>query len=329
MTRHRSAIALAAFALAACDVPGRREQVVAVETTPAEPTVTLAGGLPPKIAPETPVPPVAPTSPAVPTSVAEAQIALSSGQFDLASTFFATFVGNNPSNAWGHYMLGVSLHRKGDFNGAVKAFDRSLALDSTDAKTLFNAGRALLALGRDHEAFERIDAGRLLDSSSADGLRLLARAHAKLGNIDGALETYRRALVIDDDDVWTLNNLGVLYLDQGHPEAALGPLARAVVLKGSAPIFLNNLGMALERTGHTYTARLVYQRAVDAGPSYAKAKANLDRLTLIVTDSTVSDGVVIEDLAQNFRLQVEMWKDSFPRPSIEPVVNDSVPPTRQ
>jgi hypothetical protein len=87
--------------------------------------------------------------------------------------------------------------------------------------------------------------------------------------------------------------------------------------------------MALERTGHTYTARLVYQRAVDADPSYAKAKKNLDRLTLIVTDTTPSDGVVIEDRAENFRLRIEMWKDSFPRPSIDPVTPDSVPPTRQ
>lgn len=321
MTRHRSTIALAALALAACDVPGRREQTVTIEAAPAEPTVTLAGGLPPKVAPDTPVPPSAPASPAVPTNAAEARIALNSGRSDLASTFFSTFVSDNPSNGWGHYMLGISLHRKGDFKGAVKAFDRSLELDSTNAKTLFNTGRALLALGRDHEAFERIDAGRLLDSTSADGLRLLARAHAKLGNIDGALETYRQALVIDGDDVWTLNNLGVLYLDQGQPESALGPLARAVVLKGSAPVFQNNLGMALERTGHTYSARLAYQRAVDADPSYAKAKRNLDRLTLIVTDSNPSDGVVIEDHAENFRLQIEMWK-------VEPVANDSVPPTR-
>jgi tetratricopeptide (TPR) repeat protein len=270
-----------------------------------------------------------PISPAAPTSAAEAEVALNSGRFDLASIFFSTFVSNNPSNAWGHYMLGVSLHRKGDFKGAVRAFDRSFELDSTNAKTLFNNGRALLALGRDHEAFERIDAGRLLDSTSADGLRLLARAHAKLGNIDGALETYRRALVIDDDDVWTLNNLGVLYLDQGHPEAALGPLARAVVLKGSAPIFQNNLGMALERAGHQYAARLAYQRAVSADPSYAKAKGNLERLNLIVTDSTPSDGVVIEDLAEEFRLQVEMWKDGFPRPAVEAAATDSVPPTRR
>lgn len=302
--------------LVGCD---KRRPPVVVAAPPEEPVVSLAGGLPPK----EPVP----ASPAVVLgSVAEAETALSTGRVDEARDFLARYVETTPENPWGHYLLGLAHYRKGDLAGANRAFDRSIELNDKNAKTFFNAGRTLLALGRNHEAFERVESGLLLDSASVDGLRLLARAHARLGNIDGALASYRRALVLDDTDGWTLNNLGVLYLEEGNPEAAVGPLARAVVLRPTAPIFQNNLGQALEQTGRGYSAKRAYQAAVKADPTYLKAQKNLERISLVVTDSTESDGVVVEDLAEDFRLQVGMWKDSVPRPAVDSAASDSAPP---
>lgn len=307
---------LVAATLAGCD---KKKPPVVVAAPPEEPSVSLAGGLPPK----EPVP----ASPAVVLgSFGEAETALNAGRVDEARDSLVRYVETSPENPWGHYLLGLAHYRKGDLAAANRAFDRSIELNDQNAKSFFNSGRTLLALGRNHEAFERVESGLLLDSASVDGLRLLARAHARLGNIDGALASYRRALVIDDGDGWTLNNLGVLYLEEGNPEAALGPLARGVLLRPTAPIFQNNLGQALEQTGRGYAAKRAYQAAVKADPTYLKAVKNLERISLVVTDSTPSDGVIIEDLAEEFRLQVGMWKDSVPRPAVDSVVSDSLPP---
>lgn len=318
MTRRRtiSTLAFTAFALAAC---GEKQQpAVAAVEAPADPQVTLAGGLTPAV-----------TAPAVArlTSFAEAESAYRAGRIDEAREFFAGYVATTPENPWGYYMLGLALWKQGDFGGADQALNRSLELDATNSKAYFNSGRVLLSLGRDHEAFERIEEGLLLDSTSTDGLRLLARAHARLDNVDGALEIYRRALVLDENDVWTLNNLGMLYLETGNAESALGPLARAVTLRGTSPIFQNNLGAALERAGHPVSARRAYEAAAKADSSYQKARRNLERVSQIVADATASDGIKIVDLAETFRLQIGMWKDRYPRPAADSgAVKDSLPP---
>ena len=63
---------------------------------------------------------------------------------------------------------------------------------------------------------------------------------------------------------------------------------------------------------------------------YPKAKSNLDRVSAVVTDSTPSDGIIVEDLAEEFRLQVGMWKDNVPRPAVDSMaVVDSVPPSHR
>jgi predicted Zn-dependent protease len=304
--------------LAAC---GRDEgSVVATIETPGEANVSLAGGLDPA------APGPAPASPAVRgvTSFTEAEVAYREGKIEEAHDFFTGYVAIKPENPWGHYMLGLTQWRQGELSAAAKAFDQAIALDSLNPKAFFNSGRVLLGLGRPHEAFERIERGLAIDTASADGLRLLARAHAALDNVDGALETYRRALVRAENDVWTLNNLGMLYLETGNPESALGPLARAVQLRPTSPIFHNNLGVALERAGHPLTAKRAFEEATRVDSTYAKARKNLDRLTLVVTDSTPAEKLVIADLAEEFRLQVGMWKDSAPQPP-RPAV-DSLPP---
>ena len=315
-TSNLSTVALSLL-LAAC---GKDEEpvVAAIDTpAPAEGKVTLAGGLTPVASTST-----APVATGV-TSFSEAEVAYREGKIEEARDFFAGYVAIKPDNPWGHYMLGLTHWRKGEFAAAAKAFDRSIALDSLNAKAFFNSGRALLGLGRPHEAFERVEQGLLLDSTSADGLRLLARAHAALDNVDGALETYRRALVLDEDDVWTLNNLGMLFLEKGNSEASLGPLARAVTLRPASPIFQNNLGVALERTGHPVTAKRAFEEAVRVDSSYAKARGNLERLSRVVTDSTPAEKIVIVDLAEVFRLKIGMWRDGYPRPAV-----DSLPPDR-
>src|SRR5690606_9063778 len=143
-----------------------------------------------------------------------------------------------------------------------------------------------------------------------EALRVLARAQAAVGRVDEAVTSYRLALIADDRDVWSLNNLGMLYVEIGDPDAALGPLARAVQLKGTSPVFLNNLGVALELDGYPVTARDLFAEAVRSDSTYTKAVKNLERMKALVPDSAVVEGLSIKKVADLFRLEVEMWKES-------------------
>ena len=281
-------------AMGACDVPGGKPVVIA-QLPPQEPAAVVlpAGGLSPRVE----------TSPVAAPRVVEIVTAA-----DARS-------------------VGLDAARRGRYRDAVKAFERAIALEPDVAGHYVGAARALLDWGRPGEAADRATDALTIDSSSTEALRILARAQVRLGHAEQASETYRRALVLDENDVWTLNNYGSFFLEQGEPGLAMGPLARAVQLRSTSPVFQNNLGMALERAGHPVSAKRAYQAAVRADSGYAKAVANLARIAALIGEVDEPDGADLTHLAELFRLEVGMWRDSMTRiPVIDtvPVVRDTV-----
>lgn len=245
--------------------------------------------------------------------------AYKAGNYRDAATMYKAHVDAKPNDANGFYMLGLSSWKAGDFDGAKEAFDKSIDLNPAFAKSYFNEARVLLDMKRAPEALDLIQKGRAIDSTSPDGMRLKARAQSESGDIDGAMTTYQALLVRDDADTWGLNNLGVLLLDRGQSADALGPLARAVQVKPTAPVFQNNYGMALERSGDRVAALRHYEDAVRNDSSFTKAVKNVERLRSIVPDTSVTEEVNVNDLAEAFRQKVKAWKDGAVKGEVKPV----------
>ena len=286
------------FALLACSGDEKTQSTVAVaEASPVAvdtPTVSVESAgttVAPEAAFETPL------------------TAYNAGEYRIAAGMYRVEVGTKPGDAYGHYMLGLSSWKSGDFDGAVKAFDKSLELDPGFARGYFNKARVLLDLNRAPEALETIEKGRAIDSTSPDGWRLKARAQAESGDVDGAMATYRELLVRDDSDVWGLNNYGVLLLDRGEFEEALGPLARLVQVRPTSPLFQNNFGMALERSGYKVAALRHYEEGVRHDSTFAKAVKNAERLKALGLDPAAAEVVSELELAEQFRQKVKSLKD--------------------
>ncbi len=317
-----ASLPLALLLVSACDPPRRKggEETKAPVAAP-EPAATVipAGGLSPRTTPVE----------AVPTLAGTGEDAFRAGRFKEAKILLTNELATGPDDAGRFHLLGLAAWKSGDLRAATKAFERASALDPLNGRSHVNAARVLLDLGRDQEALERVGRALALDSVSVDAIRVQARAQAKLGRVDEAVASYRRALMLDDQDAWTLNNLGMLYLDLGDPDAALGPLARAVQLRPEAPVFQNNLGIALEQDGYPLAARRAFEAAVRADSGYAKAVANLQRISAVVTDSTQEGPLSLAKVADLFRLEIGMWRDSAVMPvAVKPVAVDSVAPIR-
>ncbi len=229
-------------------------------------------------------------------------------RFTDAAAMFEAYVQRKPENPWGHYMLGLSAWKSGDFDRARGAFERSLELDSTHVKTLLNLARVLLDQDRGGEAKERVMAALALDSTSAEVHRMLGRTHTSLGMPDDAIDAYRTALTVDPTEVWAMNNLALIYIQQERYEDALGPLARAVQLRPGAPVFQNNLGIALELSGHAGAAREAYRSAIAADSSYRKAQVSLARVEGL-EDDPASIPVELSVLADVFEREVQQWRE--------------------
>lgn len=244
-----------------------------------------------------------------PVTYEQAESAYGAGEFGEATRLFSSYTESRPENPWGHYMLGISAWKSGDRDRALSAFDRSIELDPTHRKSLFNSSRVLLELGRPQEALERVERALEQDPTSSEGLRLLGRARYQLGKVDEAIDAYRRALVTDESDVWSMNNLGLIYIEQDRSSEALPPLAHAVQLRSNAPVFYNNLGMALERSGHPIAAAKAFEAAISVDSTYQKAAVALARVTGGGQEPE-SEPVDLDQLAQQFQTEIDSWRGS-------------------
>ncbi len=240
------------------------------------------------------------------------------GDFAEAADLFAVYTREHPTNAWGHYMEGLSNWKAGEPEGAEESFVAALDIKPDHLKSLVNYGRVLLEMERADEAKIQLEAAVAVNPLDVDANRVLGRANHNLGLLDEAMVNYRAALAIKTDDVWALNNLGLVLIDQERFEDALPPLAKAVQLNQDIACIQNNLGIALERADHLKDSALAFERALAADQGYAKAEDSLKRINALITDRDVQV-LDLELLAASFSTDPMQTVDTTEIPEVGPV----------
>lgn len=171
------------------------------------------------------------------------------GRYEESADMFAVYATENPEDAAGHYMHGLSAWKSGDHATAESALRRAVELSGETVKIRTNLGRVLLERGRAAEALPHLEKAVELEPTEHEVWRVLGNVYAQLERSVDAIEAYRQALMLNDHDSWTMNNYGLVLIRQGRFEEALRPLSRAVELAPQSEIFRRNLDVALEAAG--------------------------------------------------------------------------------
>ena len=291
MTRRQLVTTLmlvAALGAAGCSKRGDKKQT---KTPPKETAVVKPVDLP-NSAPAKRVDDEGFVLPATPkvtlsSSFEEGEAAFQSKQYAEAVAIFEAYTERKPGNGWGHYMLGLSAWKNGDFEKSEKAFDKALSIDPEHVKSLVNSSRLFIDQKRHEDAITRLTMASEIAPDSSEVQRLLARTYADQGKTDEAVTAYRQAIDLNDNDVWSMNNLGLLLIEARRADEALPLLLRAVELRKSVAEFHNNLGMALEHTGSFRAAAEAYSDALLVDPRYEKAKQNLARVEAVKSGTEI------------------------------------------
>lgn len=242
---------------------------------------------------------------------ATSELAFHEGRYAEAADMFAQYCGQHPGNAWGHYMLGLSLWKADRDVDAAAAFEAALVQKPDHVKSLVNLARVQLELDRPEAALASIELAIELAPEGSDARRVLGRVQHTLGRLDEATATYRRALELNGDDAWALNNLALVWIEQEQFAAALPALARASELAPDAAVIRNNLGTALEASGRLTQAREQFELAADLGSD--RGEQSLIRLQA----TTLDDRAVaadLQDLAASWQLPTTAT--GLPEPSV-------------
>lgn len=129
-----------------------------------------------------------------------------------------------------YFQEGVIRQKSGDWEGAIEAFQKALALNDQLFSVRNNLGNAYFHLGRYEEARREYMMAIQLNPSYAKAHNNLGNALVKLGEIEEALQVFRTAIDLDPLYATPYYNLGALYARKGEREKALAALRKAIAL---------------------------------------------------------------------------------------------------
>ena len=164
----------------------------------------------------------------------------------------------SPDDATVHSSYANYLIDQGDYAGALKKAETSLALNDLDHSTHFLKGRVLIKLDNLDAADKAIVKAAALDDTNAGYLNGLGYVNSLRGNDDRALAAYRIAIQRDPSNGFAYYNTGVT---------------------------LNNLGDTEEAADAFYGAGLAYIKTGNYGPA-TKALSDLKELAESGIDRT-------------------------------------------
>ena len=176
---------------------------------------------------------------------------LKGGNTDKANLEVKLALQENPLDAASHFLFGCLLERKGERDQAIVAYQRAVAIDSTNPDALYNLGTMLLIRG------EAVPASLPLES----------------------------AVSIRPDHVPSYNNLAKAYFLAGLPELAVASYEEALRRDPSNAIALKNLLLLAEAAG-IHDAAATYRRRLKALGSGRAAKPAIEAgepITLLPT----------------------------------------------
>lgn len=173
-----------------------------------------------------------------------------------------------PSCLEGLSLLGNTLGKLMEFDGAVSAYKKALDL-APDRSALHGRLAAVY-----HEMGSLDDAvkeyGRAIELNPKDGLSYmnLGALFFNEGKIDGAVANYKKALELLPKEPIIHSNLGKLYVGQGLFDKAIVEFQKSLKIDEHDPITYCEMGTAYYYKGEVVEAIITLKHAISIGPEY-------------------------------------------------------------
>jgi tetratricopeptide (TPR) repeat protein/SAM-dependent methyltransferase len=205
---------------------------------------------------------------------------LQGGRFAEAEAPLRDIVAQAPTNAEGHFLLGMCRYQQGSARDALEHMRRAVDLAPTAVQFAVNFGFVLSEAGELEEA-ERVLRSTLQRAPrDPAALNALGITLQQAGRLDEALTFFERGIAIAPRNDELRNNYGRTLRDAGRTEEALVALRAALSMNPSNVIAELNLGNALRDSGALQDAIAAYERVVARAPGFDMAFHNLGEALL-------------------------------------------------
>jgi tetratricopeptide (TPR) repeat protein len=203
----------------------------------------------------------------------------SDGRFDRAIECFEKVTALAPGSTQGLFALARAYEAEERDADALRAYERGLALDPSNAQARNNAEKLAikraLALGRRVAVPLGTEGQVTIDPDSAASYYHLGLRYLRNDEADAAVAALRRAIALQPDHDAAQLFLGLAYTSLGAEAEAEAAYRRAIALRPTNPQAYNYLGLVYHQQQHYRQALSAYRQAIAQAPEYAVAYVNL------------------------------------------------------
>ncbi|KVK85679.1 hypothetical protein WS90_00290 [Burkholderia cepacia] len=166
--------------------------------------------------------------------------------------------------------LGALYMTQSNYNDALSALDRSIALNDANPKTWMMHGLTQAQLGRHPQAAASFRRAIALDGGQAGWWAALATALNEAGQHDEAVAAAGQALKLEPANRLALEATGIAAIRGNRPEAAVGIFEDMNRKYPDDAHVIANLAVAYRRTGRIDDAMQLYRRVKTLDPPLAQ-----------------------------------------------------------
>jgi tetratricopeptide (TPR) repeat protein len=169
-------------------------------------------------------------------------------------------------DAYSFLRAGMANERTGNYPGAVRAYERGLAVAPENVELLNSLGFALFQQGKSREAVAALEKALAVDPKHWKAHNNMALASIDLGELELAEAHYRESLAIKPQPA-IYNDLGFVLERQGLTEEAAELYRKSLELDPEAASPHYNLGAQLFRSGEYAAAERHFRTALERNPN--------------------------------------------------------------
>ena len=169
-------------------------------------------------------------------------------------------------DAYSFLRAGMANERTGNYPGAVRAYERGLAVEPENVELLNSLGFALFQQGKSKEAVVALEKALAVDPKHWKAHNNLALAAIDLGELEVAEAHYRESLAIKPQPA-IYNDLGFVLEREGLPDEAAEMYRKAIKLDPESASAHYNLGSSLARSGKYAEAESHLRNALKKSPN--------------------------------------------------------------
>ncbi len=176
------------------------------------------------------------------------------------SVFWTREQAINPADPVAGARLAQALREMGQYEQAVEAAQRTLAVDPRNVDALLEVGRAHIARGQAFYGIASLEQARAVAPSDWRPLSLLGVAYQQVRRFDDARAAWNAGLALSPDNADILTNVAIAQMASGDAPGAEALLRRAAAQPNASMKVRMNLALALGLQNKTAEAENLIRR---------------------------------------------------------------------